>query len=224
MLRTAETPARKAEAEQMLSLAQTTRTSVAVKASFSGVVSSRTVSEGELIAENAELATVVDLSTVGFLADVQLRDLPAVAQGQHASVSFQAWPDRHFPAVVDAINPQTDAQSQTVRVRLRFLPSSLKAGRATLRTEMNGSATIVTGERLHALLIPKAAILRNDEDNTFRIVTITADSLSVTIPVEVGMTTDSTAEVRGPGIRKGMPVIIEGHYALPDSTRVTIPH
>jgi hypothetical protein len=38
----------------------------------------------------------------------------------------------------------------------------------------------------------------------------------------VGVTTDSTAEVKGKGLAEGVPVIVEGHYALADSTKVSV--
>ena len=71
-------------------------------------------------------------------------------------------------------------------------------------------------------LVPKAALLRNDVNDTYTVVTITADSLSLAIPVTVGVMTDSTAEISGRSVSAGMPVITAGHYALADSTRVTV--
>ena len=61
MLKSAGTAEQKAEAEHTLELARSTQSSVAVRAPFDGIVSTRSVSEGELVAENAELFTLVDL-------------------------------------------------------------------------------------------------------------------------------------------------------------------
>lgn len=221
MVRSAATPEQKAEAERTLRLAKSTQTSVNVLAKFDGIVSTRSVSEGELVVENGELMTVLDLSTIDFLADVPLRDLPPVKNGQRAFIRFQSIPDIEFPAVVDAINPQSDAQSQTVKVRLRFLPMQA-SHQSLLRTEIVGTVTIVTGLRPHALFVPKAALLRNDENNSYSIITMTGDSLAITLPVVIGTATDSAVEVRGGELRAGMSVITEGNYSLADSTRVTV--
>jgi multidrug efflux pump subunit AcrA (membrane-fusion protein) len=221
MVRTASTPAQKKEAERALRLARSTRNTVAVTAKFDGYVSTRNVSEGELVSENAELMTVIDLASVDFIADVQLHDVPSVAVGQQARVTFPSFPGKVFSARVDAINPETDVQSQTVKIRLRFV--QLSAGlRAILKTDMPGVVAIVTGRRSHALFVPSDALLRNDEKNTYSVVTVTKDSFAVSIPVSVGVTTDSTAEIAGPAVVPGLKVITEGNYALPDSTRVTI--
>lgn len=224
ILQSAKTPLQKAEAERMLELARASRNSVAVKAKFDGYVSTRNASEGELVAESAELMMIVDLSTVNFVADVELRELPAVTAGQQASVTFPALPGKSWPATVVAINPQSDTQSQTVHVRLEFTKHMDAHLKAMLRTEMNGTASIVTGTRRHALFAPKAALLRNDETGTYAVVTVTKDSLALRIPVTIGTTTDSSVEVSGVGMYPGTVVITTGHYALADSTRVKTPH
>ena len=221
MVRSAGTPQQKAEAERMLRLAKSTQTSVNVIAKFDGIVSIRNVSEGELVVENGELMTLLDLSTIVFIADVSLRDLAGVKIGARAAIRFQSIPDLEFPAEVDAIHPQSDVQSQTVKVRLRFLHTEA-LGQSFLRTEIVGMATIVTGIRHHALFVPKAALLRNDENNSYSIMTMTDDSLAIALPIAIGTSTDSTMEVQGNGLRAGMPVIIEGNYSLNDSARVTV--
>ena len=221
MLRSAVTAEQKSEAEHTLALARSTQNSINVYAKFDGVVSTRSASEGELVAENAEIFTVVDLSTIDFLADVPLRDVSSVQRGEHASVRFQSLPDKQFPALVDAINPQTDIQSQTVKVRLRFsaLNNSVLS---LLRTDMIGTAQIITGVRKHALFVPKAALLRNDEDNSYSVVVLTVDSLAKLIPVAVGTSDDLIAEIRSEQLRAGMMVVTEGNYALTDSTRLSV--
>ena len=221
LLQSAQTPEEKSEAGRTLSLAKSTESSVSVRARSDGVVGTRSVNAGEFIAENAELLTLVDLSSIDFIADVLLRDLPSVHIGQSCTIHFQSLPARGFTARVDAIYPQTDEQSQTIKVRLRFQDhSSLQ--NAHLRTDMAGIARIVVGRHQNAFMVPKAAVLRNDETGTQTIVTMTADSLAKAIEVSVGSTTDSLTEVSGEGLHEGMNVIVEGNYALSDSTRVTV--
>jgi multidrug efflux pump subunit AcrA (membrane-fusion protein) len=221
MLQSATTPEDRAQAERALELAKGSRHAVSVPASFHGLVASRSVSEGELVPEGAPLVSIVDLSTVNFLADVLLRDIPSVSPGQSVTINFEALGDQEFPAVVDAISPQTDAGSQTVQVRLRFarMPDRL---RSLLRTEMLGTARIRTGIRSHALFIPKEALLRNDENNTHSVVIITSDSLALHVPVSVGVEVDSLVEVQSPTLQAGMAVITVGAYSLADSTRVIV--
>ena len=221
LLNAAKNPAESAEGERSLKLAESTQSTVSVRSKFDGIVSTRNVSEGELVAENAELCTLLDLSTIIFNADVMLRDLPEIHVGQPASIQFQSLPGRILRARVTAINPQTEMQSQTVKVRMGFSEHT-GALEALLKTDMAGTARIVTRTERGVLIIPKNGLLRNDETNTFSIVAMTPDSMAESIPVTIGATTDSTVEIRGDNIRKGMAIITEGNYALADSVKVTV--
>lgn len=223
MLRSATTAAQKSEAEQALQLSRSTQNTISIVAKFNGYVSSRIVSEGELVAESGELLTVIDPSTIDFLAEVPLRELPSIRVGQRALVDFQYLPRKEFPASVSAISPQSDAQSQTVKVRLEFLPLTNNL-QALLRTEMMGTARVVVGARSRALFVPKSALLRNDEENTYSVVIVTPDSMAKNISVSVGTVTDTTVEIQSPLLHAGIPVITVGNYSLNDSTRVTTSH
>ena len=221
LLRDAKTAQESTGAQKALQLSLSTQSIVSVRAKFDGVVSSRNVIEGELVTENEELLTILDLSTIVFNASVTLSDLPSIRIGQLCIIRFQSIKAFDFKATVDAISPQTDLQSQTVQVRLRFSELS-PAARPLLKTDMIGTADIVTGIHKNALIIPKSALLRNDETNTYSVVVTTADSLAQTVPITVGSSTNSTVEISGNKLQKGTIVITEGNYALPDSTKVTV--
>jgi membrane fusion protein (multidrug efflux system) len=219
LLQGARTEAERREAEAAIRLASSTQNAISVRAGFNGVVATRSVTEGELVSENAELMTIVDLSTIVFIAEVPLRDAPKVRKGQRAMLDFQSLPHQRFPAVVDAVYPATEFQSQTVGVRLRL--NNLGVGtREMLKPSMIGTSRMVTGTRKNVLIVPKSALLRDDEKNTFSVMIVTPDSVAKAIPVVVGVSTDSSAEVEGVGLAAGIPVIVEGNYALPDSARV----
>jgi len=148
LLREATTDRERAEARRAMELARRGANNLEVRATTDAVVASRSVTEGEVVAEGADLVTLVDLGTLDFIADVPLRDVDRVHVGQKAGVVFQSLPGRRFGSRVEAVNPRSDAQSQTVRVRLEFL--GLGAGRSLLRTDMGGVASIVTGPHRRA--------------------------------------------------------------------------
>jgi multidrug efflux pump subunit AcrA (membrane-fusion protein) len=220
LLRAATTEQQKQEAQRALALARASQSVATITAKFDGIVASRSVSEGELVAEGAELVSLVDLSTIVFSADIPLRDVPSIRTGMSALVQFPSLPDRRFRAVVDALMPQSDAQSQTVRARLSFAGLSPYA-QSLLRTEIIGTAQVITGVHPRTTIVPKSALLRDDEKGTYSVVIVTPDSVALTVPVVVGVATDSTVEVKSERLKAGMPVVISGNYALADSTKVT---
>jgi membrane fusion protein, multidrug efflux system len=221
LLRLAKTDEQKAEAQRSLEMARASENSLSVRSSVSGIVSTRSISEGELVSENAELFTIIDLSTLVFVADVPARDLPSLAVGQKCSIFIQALGAKPLLATVEAVNPQSDVMSQTTKVRLKLLVGD-SAVRKLLKTDMIGDVTITTGILKGAYIIPKTALLRNDESNAYTIMTFTPDSLAISVSVEVRGMTDSTAAISNHRLREGMNVITEGHYALADSTRIIV--
>jgi RND family efflux transporter MFP subunit len=219
LVRMARTPGQKAEAERALELARSTENSVVVTAPWGGNVASRSVNQGELVAENAELCTLVDLASVVFMAEVPLHDIAQIHAGMAARVHLTSLDGSDLPARVEALLPKADAQSQTALVRLR-----LNAGASTgrLRPDMGGTAGIITGIHKNALLVPRSAVLRDDEKKSTSVVIVTPDSLALSVPVDAGAATDSIVEVRSDVLKKGMMVITEGNYAIADSTRVIV--
>jgi len=221
LLRSAKSPEQKAEAQKALDLAKASENSVAIRASFSGTVSTRSISEGEFVSENAELFTVIDFSTLVFIADVPARDLPSLSVGQQAAISLQMLSGKELQAAVEAINPQTDFTSQTLKVRLKFTGPTSSLTKL-LKTDMTGTARIVTGLHKGVFIVPKSAVLRNDETNAYSVVTFNADSLALSLSVEITGMTDTTVAITNHGLKEGMSIITEGNYALADSTRITV--
>ena len=167
--------------------------------------------------------SVVDLTSLTFVADLPLSNLPQVKPGQTGTVTFPFLPGELWKVRIEAMYPRADGQSQTAKVRLRFTGDPAAHG-TSLSAGMAGVARIVVGIHQNVFIVPRAALLRNDETGTTTIVTLTSDSLAKSIPVILGITTDSTVEVRGEGLTAGMSVIVEGHYALADSTKVRVEH
>ncbi len=217
LLARAQTAEEKARAEKALALAKQNNTALEIRAPFDGVVVARSLNEGEFVSAGGALATVIDLRSLYFFAKVPVRDLSGIKLGQDATVSFQSWPDKQFPCRVDNLKPQIDAVAQMGEVRLRFAAVSPE-----LRSEMFGAAEIVVGRHAGALLVPDKAILRDDETGKHTIVEAVSDSIGVIREIDIGIETPTMVEISGEGIHPGMHIIVEGHYGLPDSTRIRV--
>ena len=221
LLASASTPKQRAEAEHALELAKANRSRAAITTKARGVVSTKSVVEGSVVADGAELVTIIDPASMDFVAMVSAQDLKLISVGQNALVHLPSFGGSDLVATVRAISPETDPQSQTVRVRLEF-SGMQSADRRLVKENMAGTARIIIAVDKGVLLVPRAALLRNDETDSYSVVVVTPDSLSKSIPITVVASTDSAAEVTAPDLTVGMPVVVEGHYALADSTRVTV--
>jgi len=217
LLAHARTNEEKERAERALALAKQNKTALEIRAPFDGIVVSRSLNEGEFVSAGGALATVIDLRSLYFFAKLPARELSRVKLGQAATVHFQSWPDKSFRCHVENIKPQIDPLAQMAEVRLRFLSLA-----SELRSEMFGAAQIIVGEHANVLLAPDKAVLRDDETGSHTIVEAVGDSIGVIREVSSGIQTPAVVEISGEGIHAGMHVIIEGHYGLPDSTRIRI--
>jgi len=221
MMADAKTPAERAEAERMLALAKKGQNGVAVRARISGLIATRSANSGEFVSENQELLSIVSPSEITFVADVPMARMNEVRIGEPAIVSLPMLPNQTLSASVYAIKPQADSTGQAAHVVFMFGKLSLFVLQS-LRTGIVGSATITFDVRHHAMLVPKAAIIRNDETNERSVMTFGTDSIAHSIDVTPVTEVDSLVAVESDELKPGMNVITEGNYALTDSTRITI--
>ncbi len=221
MLEDAKTPTERAQAERMVALAKKDQNSTEIHSQLSGLIATRSANPGEFVAENQELLSVIALSDIVFVAEVPLFEMPRVRIGEPAQVLLPTIGSSSMNARVFAIKPGADSTSQTARVIFEFrnVPSSLVPA---LRTGIAGTATITFDVKHHAMLVPKSAVIRNDETNEKTVVTFGEDSLAKSITVETGPELDTLVSVMSDELKPGMNVITVGNYALADSTRITL--
>lgn len=91
---------------------------ITLAAPASGVVVEKSVVEGDRIVPGQTVYRIADLSLVWIEAEVYEKDLALVDLGQHAEVTFEAYPGRRYDAVVTYVHPTVSIQSRTARVRL----------------------------------------------------------------------------------------------------------
>jgi multidrug efflux pump subunit AcrA (membrane-fusion protein) len=221
LLQRATTEAERVEAQRAVDLAEATQNSVTLHAEWDGIVAARSVTEGEIVAENAALMDIIDPTTAVFIARVPISDMARVRAGMQAELEIASLSGRALPAVVDAVYPTADAPSQTVAVRVRPAAAAGQPMPALLPA-MIGTCRIAVATHHDVLTIPRGALLRNDETGTYTVIAVGSDSLAHVMAVQVVLTNDSLAGVTGRGLAPGMPVVIEGNYGLPDSTRVVV--
>ncbi len=216
LLAQATTAAEKKQAEDALRLAQSTAATATITAPFSGAIIHRFVTEGELVTQGTDLVEMVDLSSEYFVANVPINYVSSIRPGQPAIVTI---PGMNIPPVhgtVQAINPATDPNSQSIQVRisLQSIPALVTAGTF-------GNVQIKVGEAKSVVLVPKQAVYHNDELNQYFVWRIQGDSIALLTRVNVALSDSSHFEITS-GIKPGDVVATVGGYGLPDSTDVKV--
>lgn len=126
---------------------------IPVRSPAAGVVLSRLVTPGAVVAANSDLFIISDLSTLWAIAAVQEEHLSRLRPGMPARIEVQAYPDRRFPGRVLKIDEKLDPETRTVSVRIE-VPNPAEL----LKPEMYSTIELDAGASAAALFVPQVAV------------------------------------------------------------------
>ncbi|MCC2668037.1 MAG: family efflux transporter, subunit [Armatimonadetes bacterium] len=188
-----------------------------IRAPVSGVVSTRSVNEGEMVTTSSALMTLVALDTVYFEALVPELEVGLLKPGAAATVTVDALPGQKFNGAVREVIPVADRTSRAFRVRMAVLRSANK-----LPANSFARATVFVGTRQGAVAVAKEAVLSEAGD---KYVWLVADGEQGTVAkrqtVAVGLVDDRYAEITG-GLQAGQRVIVAGSPAIIEGTPIEV--
>lgn len=190
-----------------------------VTAPFDGTITQRKVTAGAFVNNGAELLTIVDFSTLVARVFVPEKQLDRIQVGQSAEVVGKAARGRRGEGKVLRIAPTIDASTGTVKVTVS-MPTAATPAESFL-PGMYAEVTLTTDSRNDVLLVPKAAVVR-DEEQTY-LFTLAGDASAgftgKRVRVETGLTDPERIEIVK-GLGAGEPVILAGQTGLKDGAKV----
>ncbi len=184
-----------------------------IKATISGVVSARFISEGDRITMGAPAFSIVDLDHLTAEAFLPEKTIGSIMPGQNVIVGNESVSDGEVTAVISRINPVVDPQTGTVKVT-----TEITGGSGNLRPGMFVELRIVTDTRGNALLVPKKALIfENENDYLF----VVKDGKAKKIDISTGFQGADVIEVIA-GVEENDEVIVAGNNGLKDNAPVKI--
>lgn len=105
-----------ADAQARLTMAQKQLDDTQIRAPFAGVVSMRSVSEGDVVQPGTALFGVVDPRSMRLEASVPAAQLEQVKAGAPVSFTVSGYPGRSFGGRVSRISPSVDRSTGQVRI------------------------------------------------------------------------------------------------------------
>ena len=180
-------------------------------APFSGIVAERWHSPGDVIDANEHVLRIVDPAHLQVTAAVPVSEAPRVVVGHAARVTIPGSEVAEIAGKVAGAPAAVDPATGAAAVRVALL--------GTLPVGTPVEVAIVAEERANALIVPAAAVVR-DEDKTFAFV-VGADSKAHRRTVVVGLTSGDEVQIVS-GVREGEKVVVKGQDELPDGATVTI--
>jgi HlyD family secretion protein len=148
-----------AQAQATLNVVRTDLSKAVIGSPINGVVLKRAVEPGQTVAASFQSPTLFtlaeDLTQMELQVDVDEADVGQVCQGQQATFTVDAYPDRTFPARITQVRfgSQTVEGVVTYKTVLKVDNSGL-----ALRPGMTATAVITVVNKENALLVPNAAM------------------------------------------------------------------
>ena len=182
-----------------------------VRAPISGVVSRRHIKVGNMVQRNEAVFHITDFDPLLAVMHVPERELYKLKQGQRASVIVDALPNGRSDGFIKRISPVVDPQTGTfgVTIEVRDRSGQLKPG-------MFGRVLVVHDTHEKTLLVPKSAVVREDDEASVYVV---RDSIAYKKPIVIGYENGESIEVVS-GIEEGDTIVVTGQGGLRDSSRV----
>ncbi len=184
-----------------------------VRAPISGVVSERLIKVGNMVQTYAPTFRITDFDPLLAVMHVPERELNKLRVGQTAQISVDAVPETAFIGHIKRISPVVDPMTGTFKVTVEVMDESHQ-----LMPGMFGRVGIVYDTHPNALLIPKEAVITEDDQSTLFVVK--GDTALRTV-IKTGYSNARFIEVLD-GVALGDLVITTGQANLKDSTRVEI--
>lgn len=187
-----------------------------LKAPFSGVITAKSVEEGELYSTpmtpgaSKGVVRITQLNPLKIDLDVDDQTVRFVKKGMQVVLTVDNGTDS-LPVYgrVDYVNPVANSMSRTFGVRI-----IVQNAKRTLLPGYFAEVHILISTKDSCLSVPRSAVV---DDRVFTV----KDGVAISRKVETGLLTEKYAEIVS-GLSAGDIVVVRGNKALPDSAVVDI--
>lgn len=128
-----------------------------VRAKYSGVITSVDLAVGDSLTTGATIATLYDVNEVSMTVTLEEEDMTHIEVGGMANISFTAYPEDIFKAVVSEIS---DASSDSSGNTTYDVTVTLQGDASRLFQGMTGDITFITKETEEVMYVSNRAIIR----------------------------------------------------------------
>jgi membrane fusion protein (multidrug efflux system) len=173
-----------------------------IRAPFEGIISSRSVSPGQVIGKNTTLTWVVDLDPVKVELNVPERYVGRLKIGQKIEVTVAAYPRRTFAGEVFFVAPFVEAATRTALVKAK-IPNETHE----LKPGMFANLELTLQLKEEAIVIPESSVLASGGRNVIYVVD--AQDTAQIRPVKLGIRQAGLVEITE-GLQPGERVVAEG--------------
>ena len=203
-----------AQARAAVEVARKRLADCAIHAPVAGEIQKKFINAGAYVEPTTALFTLVDNRRLELESPVASADLGGLRRGQRVTFTVNSYPGTVFEGRVEEVNPAVDTESRSARVRIRVdnTGGRLKAG-------MFAQGEILTGVQAGAIVVPAAAVYRDDRSARESTVFVVENGRAVRRAVRIGREQNQRLEI-AEGLRPGDVLIAEQSIELAEGVRV----
>ena len=207
--------ARTAQAQQHLATLDAQLSYATIRSPITGIVTDQFQYEGEFASAGGKLVTIADTSSVIVKAPFSDTAVAEVKTGDTVTVLPTDTSAEEMHGQVTLLSRSSDPTSRTVEVWV-----TLGNGDGKLRANGAAQVTIAANSKDDAIVVPASAVTLESSNATEGTVMVVDDqNVAHETKVTIGIRTPDKVEIVE-GLKGGETVVIEGHYALSDGTKV----
>ena len=201
-----------AESLRQLKTTQVVQQTIVFNAPQSGVIDNLAIREGFFVKPGTTLMSIGALDDVWVNAEVFERQAAQVKTGQLVTMTLGFVPGKTWQGQVDYVYPTVDAQTRTLRVRLRFDNVDM-----LLKPNMFAQVIIHTDSEGQTLLVPKESVIRTGNQN--RVVLVVGKGQYKSVEVNLGQVTNKFAQILD-GVEVGDLVVVSAQFLLDSESSI----
>ena len=179
---------------------------VTIPAPESGIVWEIGAREGQSVTPGTTLFKLAGIGTVWVTADVPEAQAALVRVGGTVEARATAYPNRMFRGTVNALLPELNAATRSVRARI-----VLDNPGGMLKPGMYATVAFGGQNGRASVLVPAEAVIRTGKRNV--VIVASADGKFTPVEVEIGRESSDMSEVRK-GLVAGQSVVVSGQFLV----------
>ena len=182
-----------------------------IRAPISGVVSARDVKTGQHVDVSDVTFKITDTSNLVAYLRIPQTELEKISAGHQATVRVDAMPELSFSATIVRISPTIDVRNGTFRAT-----ATMDNQDGLLAPGMFGRFDIAYEQHIDALVIPAAALVKEDNET---VVYVVENGAAVRRAIHTGIRSGDNIEVLS-GLDEHEMIVVTGQGSLRDGSRV----
>ena len=182
-----------------------------IRATISGIVSSRDVKLGQAVEANSVAFRITDTTELVAYLQIPQAELAKFSSGHSASLQVDSMPDIEFDATIARISPTIDTSNGTFRAT-----AIIGNDAGDLVPGMFARFAIAYEKHENALLVPSIAVVEEDDEASVYVV---SDGAVTRRTVETGISSGNQVEILT-GLADGEEIVVIGHSGLRDGSKV----